>query len=241
MNNALKYLFDLQNIDFTILELQNSKEEFPKEAKRLEDGISNIYNSIQEIKTKLEMLGGEKDKLGTQITETQEQLGKSQDRLNSIKTNKEYDAVHAEIETQKHMVTNNDKRLQKVAHTIEELHTLLNDQQNLFDKTTAENQPKIDELRVKISGIDAQIASLMVEREKMLPEIPKHILRTYEHIKTNRKLNGKVVSVVTNADRNCTVCFQILQPHVINQVRRGIDLVFCQGCGSILVWQQHVM
>ncbi|MBN1982611.1 MAG: hypothetical protein JW795_13840 [Chitinivibrionales bacterium] len=240
MNKALKYLFDLQNVDFRILELQNSKQEFPKEAKKLEDGISKSYNSIQDMKSKLEMLLSEKEKLQGQLQDIQKNFDKSQERLNSIKTNKEYDAVHAELESSKHMVAANDKRVQKITQDIADLQTALNNEQNSFEKTTAENQPKIHELRVKISMIDSEIATIVTEREKILPEIPKHMLRTYEHIRSTRK-NGKVVSVVSTADRNCTVCYQILQPQVINQIRKGIDLIYCQGCGSILVWQDHVL
>ena len=240
MVKNLKCLFELQNIDFRIIELQNSKEEFPKEAKALEDMISDKFNTIQSVTAKIEQHQGEKKRIEEQLLEAKHNLEKSTIRLNAIKTNKEYDAVHLEIETLKNMILQNEKRVQKVASEMLENESVLNEYQNDFDKFVAEKRPVIDDLRAKISAIDSNISIIISERDKILPEIQKPYLKAYEHIRQSRK-NGKVLSIISGSQRNCSICFQNLQPQVINQVRRGTNLNYCQSCGSILVWQDHIV
>ncbi len=236
MINDLKNLLALQEVDLRILELEKSKEEFPVKVVELEKTISDAAAVVENTGLKIEEMKTEKKEVEDQIENAKISLERSQERLNTIRTNKEYDAVHSEIETHKHIVSGADKRLQKFANEIEALQTQLEEEETAHKQLLEENQPQIDELKATIATIDSSIAEVVSERDKLSPLINKQFVRTYDHIRATRK-RGTAISVVDNVERNCTVCFMVVPPQHINQMRKGPNLVFCQGCGSILIWE----
>jgi hypothetical protein len=239
MNKDLNNLLLLQEYDCAIIDLEISKEEFPIKVGDLEKAIRDAADAIEGAKAQKDKLLQEKKSVEDQIAQAAQALEKSQDRLNSIKTNKEYDAVHAEIETNKAIVAGADKRLKKFTGDIEALDTLINEKSDAFTKISSENQPQIDDLKAKIATIDSSVAEVVTKREAVAANVGKHIIRAYDHIRSNRK-KGKVISLVSGRERNCTVCYQAVPPQLINLVRKETELVYCQGCGSILIWEGSV-
>lgn len=239
MSTDFKNLIELQKIDLRIIKLEQSKEEFPKTVENLEKIISDAKGVLENIETRLEEARTEKKAIEEQKVNAKRSLEKSQERLNSVKTNKEYDAVHTEIETHKNLLSTADKKIQRFSDEIEAIEKELEEAKGEFDKAVEDNQPQIDELKEKIATIDSAIAEVVTEREKLLPNINKRYVRTYDHIRMGRK-KGMVISIVEGTHTNCSICYQKLQPQVVNQVRKGSDLVFCQNCGSILIWKELV-
>ena len=240
MKDNLKKLIELQSIDIRIIELERSKEEYPKTVEDLEKAISEAKAVSENSENRLGEVKNEKKVVEEQKTNAKLALEKSQERLNSIKTNKEYDAVHSEIETHKHIISTAEKKLQRFSDEIDALENEVNEAKIGYDKIVEENQPQIDELNAKIATIDSAIAEVVSERDNLVPEINKHVVRTYDHIRAGRK-SGKVLSIVDQTTRNCTICYQLLQPQVINQMRKENKIEYCQNCGSILILKESIV
>lgn len=236
MNEDMKNLLALQDADLRVIDLELSKEAFPRKVAELEGAINSIMEAIADTERKVAEAKVERKNVGEEITQAKTALDKSEERLNSITTNREYDAVHAEIEAQKHTVATGDKRLDASAGQLEEFDEALKLAQEELTRVREENQPQVDDLKEKIANIDSNVAQVLSERELVVPKIQKHFVRSYDHIRKTRK-NGQVLSIVSNADRTCSICFQVLDPRVVTDTRQGIELTFCQNCGSILVWE----
>lgn len=237
MLEDLKYLVELQEIDLRIKEQELAQEHFPAEVVKLNSQIEDVAATLSTIKDKLTQAQTDKSTWEEQVQKAQIGLEKSQERLNSIRTNREYDAVHAEIETQKGIINSAEQRRNALTSEIEKLQNDVAAQQAELDRITSENRPKIDELQSKIDAIDSNIAKIVVEREKLTPKIGKHILRQYDLIHSKRK-NGRVLSIITST-RTCSVCYKMLEPQLFNEIRRSNKLILCQSCGSIMIWQQN--
>lgn len=234
-----KNLIELEKIDLRVIDLEKSKEEYPKTVEELEKAISEAKAVLENSESKLNEIKNEKKSVEELKTNAKLSLEKSQERLNSIKTNKEYDAVHAEIETHKSIINTAEKKQQKFSDEIEALENELKESKSEYDKIVEENQPQIDELKAKIATIDSAIAEVVSERDNLVPKISKQLVRIYDHIRTGRK-RGKVLSIVDQKTRNCTICYQLLQPQVINQMRKENNIEYCQNCGSILILKESV-
>jgi len=239
MSNDYKMLLALQDCDLRIVDLERSKEEFPIKVAELEKAIADAAGTVESTQTRIEELTQEKKNVEEQVVNAKLSLEKSQERLNTIKTNKEYDAVHSEIETHKNIVATADKRIHKFTSEIEILGETLTEEKEAFENLSAENQPQIDDLKQKIATIDSSVADVVAEKENLIPQIAKPYIRAYNHIRANRK-KGKVISIISNADRNCTVCYQVVPPQLVNQIRKGNDIVYCQSCGSILILESSL-
>lgn len=234
MNKDLAYLVKLQEIDGRISEMESSKTVFPEQVTELEKQIEEARRNVARIEQRIGEVQAEKKALVERTAEAEEALGKSQERLSTIKTNREYDAVHAEIETHKSVVDNSGSNMANLDEELGRLEESLKIAGEDLENTKTENEPKIADLNEKIASIDSRIAQVVKEREGLLPQISKRFQRTYEQIR-KRRPSGQILAEVSPDDRTCSVCFKVLESQLFSEVRRGEKLLVCQSCGSILV------
>jgi uncharacterized protein len=235
MIHDLESLIQLQKIDDRIHQLVQSQADYPKVLAGLEAGVSKARKSVDFVLEKMAGLEGEKRSVKEKVEEAKNNLEKSQERLNSIKTNREYDAVHTEIETFKSIIAGADGRTKHIDEELEKEKQDLAANTAEFEKIKAENEAKISLLSTKISSIDSSIALQKKERDEICTGVPKPLLRTYEHILSRRK-TGKVLSFVNNDTQTCSSCFKVLETQLLNEIRRGSKMILCQNCGSIFIW-----
>ena len=136
MSNDFKKLIELEKIDLRIIELENSKEEYPKTVESLEKIISDAKATVENNESRLDEVRNEKKAVEEQKTNAKLSLEKSQERLNSVKTNKEYDAVHTEIETHKNILSSADKKIQRFSDEIEAIESELNEVKKISPRLT---------------------------------------------------------------------------------------------------------
>ena len=98
MPSELELLLKLQIVDYDLGELERSKEYLP-------DMMDNLRTEIEEAKTRLESTTAESNEkkvtvktLESEIAAKEAELQKYQQQMMSIKTNKEYDALVAQID-----------------------------------------------------------------------------------------------------------------------------------------------
>lgn len=235
MNKDLEKLTQLQTIDIRIVEIRRSSEEFPRMVADLESAIGRANANVDAAAKKIVDQETDKKNLLSKLTDAQEGLKKSEERLNSIKTNREYDAVHAEIEGHKHTLETTESKAGGLDAGITAARAGHEEAVKALETVRAENEPKIAELKAKIATIDSQIAEVVKERDALVPQIAKPALRMYEHILKKRK-TGQVIATIGQGSRNCSVCHKVLESQLVNEIRKGDRIQTCQSCGSILLW-----
>jgi hypothetical protein len=225
MLRDIEYLMQLQEIDIRIYEQELAKKQLPATVAELQKLMDMARKTMETAQERSKTAEQELLTLEDQMIKAEENLAKSQERLNSIKTNREYDAVHAEIETHKGIIHSSEARKKKVAEEIDRQKEAAKSAIEVFEQVRTENEPKIAELSAAIASIDSVAIT---------PLIAKPILRTYDLIR-NRRNHGRVLSEVSSA-RTCTVCYKVLEPHLVSDIKRAAKLILCQNCGSIFVW-----
>jgi len=233
----LEYLIKLQNIDLRIKEQELAKEQYPVAVLDLQAQIRNAESVRDTAAARLEQLTGSIAEFDDHTAKLRESLAKSQERLSSIQTNREYDAVHKEIEAQKGMLGTSESRKAGLEADIEKQKAALEEAEKEFERLKTELEPQIADLTAKIGAIDSNIAEITKERDEVSPQVSQHTQRTYDSIRKKRK-NGKAVSLVDSNARTCSTCFMVLQPQVFNVVKRGSKVVICESCGSMLLWDE---
>jgi uncharacterized protein len=238
MDSGLAKLLDLQQIDNEIHELDMSSCEFPERVAALEAEIREAADRISELETQLEESGKEKTAIAQEAEEARQALERSRTRLANIRTNREYDAVHSEIEAHEATIAGGKSRLESIEENRDKAEKEVAEVREQRDQLEKEHAPTLDELKEKIAAIDGKRQALVKKREAIAKEIPQRFLRTYEHIIKRRK-SGQVLSFVSSDSRTCSVCHKVLEPQVINELRAGTRLNICQSCGSILAWKEE--
>ena len=99
MNEQLKNLIELQQIDLKIIDLNNLIGDIPTRIAAAELPLNDSQRALRAGKEKLESLEKRKRDRERALDETGEKVRKLKARTSEIKTNKEYQALLTEIES----------------------------------------------------------------------------------------------------------------------------------------------
>jgi len=121
MHEDIRLLKELQDIDYWIGELERSKAFLPDMMKNLQEQMASMAADLSQKKARLQQAQIEVKELEIKIAETKELKEKYQEQMLSIKTNKEYDALVAQIEGAKTEVAKDEERCLELMNEIEQL------------------------------------------------------------------------------------------------------------------------
>ena len=235
MHPQVSVLVKLQAIDLSIEKIEETKEEYPKKTELLKENLKEKRRVTNLEREKLEKL--EQDRMREERILQQEiqRIEKHEERLLSVKTNKEYQAALKEIALAKE---SNSEREDNILNILEELDALrkgLGEQEKDCEKTCREFEKESNELEEKLEKFERQLAQETRRREKLYSEIDAEVLRMYKNIRKGR--HG--IAVVRVKNEFCQGCNMYMPPQLANEVQKGIDMVFCPSCNRILYWEKN--
>ena len=233
MNEQLRRLVELQEIDSVILSLADKIELLPGKLDQFKTPLEEATASFQKFKSKYEELNKRKKNKDLELEEIQDKINKLRSRSAEIKTNKEYEAHLKEIQ-------GFEKNRSKIE---DEILTLMEDIDN-FTKNLQE-----EELEIRKAEDDFQ------EREKLLEEEKKKLHAEIELQKAKRKdfiagideaiygqymtlLNRSGLAVVLAKDEVCLGCNYNIPPQLYNDIKRNDGIFTCFYCKRFLYYKE---
>jgi predicted nucleic acid-binding Zn-ribbon protein len=160
-----------------------------------------------------------------------ERKRKYDNQLYTVKNNKEYDAVTAEIEA---AVLDIDQTETKILETIEQEENLRKEGAEL-DERLAVLQRECDEQQAILAAREAEtrsmVEALQKQRSGLVALLRKPLLGAYQRI-----LNGKDGLAVVYVTRgSCGGCSTRIPPQRVMEIREMNQIRYCESCGRILV------
>lgn len=237
MQEDLQYLLELSSVDKKVHELKLMKKDLPVRIQTLKDGIEREKANL--------------DRVNQAITETKAKISENQDlgaleqtalttsnqRLEAISTNREYDAVHSEIATHK---KNIDVSQANVIHYQQILENLLKDKEAIeaeYKKVVDANEPELAKLTEELNGIEDKVAEEQTRSEAPRTRINKRVLSVYDRV-VSRRGNPNVIAAINRDQKACLVCNRTQTPQRLIEVSKKNNLLTCESCGSILIWKE---
>jgi hypothetical protein len=228
----LKILVALQSVDGQLFALEKAKGDLPSRVLELQNQRDQLAEQQRQKAAVLAETQSRRRSAEGALQMARERKKKYDQQLYSVKNNKEYDAVTAEIEM---AVADIDQAETKILEAIE--------QEDVLKKETAELEEKLKALQAECDeqqGILAQreqetrsmVETLRQQRDELAAKLRKPLLGAYQRI-----LNGKdglaVVEVVRGA---CGGCSTRIPPQRVMEIREMSQIRYCESCGRILVW-----
>jgi predicted nucleic acid-binding Zn-ribbon protein len=236
MRETLSMLSRLQEIDNTLDQLAHSKVDLPGEIEMLKRQVQELEDSITEGEAQLTEWEKERrqEELGLEMA--QDKLKKYQEQLYRIKTNREYDAIQAEIDAQKARISEHEEKILNLMTTSEELTETLQERRQELENLKAENVPHWERLENELSSIEDRMAIERDQRKKVTVRLKRGVLTAYERIRVGK--SGQ--AIVPIRKRACGGCFTTLPPQTIQEVRRTDRIITCENCGRIIYWDDNL-
>jgi len=235
VRNDLELLLRLQVIDYDLGELERSKDYLPDMMENLTREIKDAKEKLADTTGRLEEARVAQKNLELELKTRETELQKYQQQMMSIKTNKEYDALVAQIDSLKAQISDGEDKL---ILTIELIDRLSEENKTLEEKhqqVEENNRKQLHILQEKIDSIGDKVTDKYNSRKEVVSSITKPVFSNYERVRKGR--GGRaVVAVKKNA---CSSCFKALTPRKIQEIKRGEKVLTCDYCGCLLYWDNE--
>ncbi|MBD3288046.1 hypothetical protein GF337_04520 [candidate division KSB1 bacterium] len=227
----LAQLVKLQEIDHQIMKLKASLGNLPEQVEMLERQLNSTKAEINILKEELDQIDAEKRKLEGEISLLGEKKKKYQEQVYSVTTNKEYDAISAEIETTKAHIEERENTLLDFLDREEKVEQNLEEKEEQINELDSSFKEKDAVLKQKKKANEEELNKLEKERTSIVSQIRKPLYSRYERIRKAR--GGAALSEIKNY--TCQGCFATIPAQTVVEVRKMTDIILCETCGRILI------
>jgi len=225
----IEKLLRLQDADKEIKRLQDEVAEFPKRVAVIEQKLAGTKAQLEKAQASVKADEAARRKHDTTISDLRGKISKYRDQSLDVKTNEQYKALLHEIQfAEKEIAATEDKILELMVNA------------DARDKEVKAAQAELKAEMAEIEKEKEQARQRTAEDEKLLTEwrgkrdqlrsgIDADLLRQYERVS---KFRGSGISEVR--DHKCTACQVMLRPQTYNEIRSGLQLVYCDSCQRVL-------
>lgn len=225
----LSLLCELQEIDLSLHNLEQSLKTLPNKMKVVEAAYLAVKTELESTRAELSEVEKAKRSDESDLASSAEHLRVREAKLYAIKTNKEYQAALKEVSEGKRL---NREREDRILQAMEKIETLTKkntqleqdfaDKEDVFKKEEKSVRSEEALVREKIS-----IASR--HRPEIVSKIDKTTIRKYDFIR--QRYAQAVAGVI---DGICQGCSTRIPPQLFNEMLRRTDLKICPSCQRLI-------
>ena len=231
MNDQIKNLIKLQELDSQIISLEDEKEKLPRELEEEKSICDDFQNQANELKRELDGLQLKRKEKEIDLESKEEHIEKFQSQLYQVKTNKEYTALQNEINSIKADNSIIEEETLKFLEEIDSKEEELKSKRAEVEQKKKALDLKNKEAEKKLFELERELKRLKNDREEFIPRIEKQVLLKYEKI---LKVKGSSLALVKIKDSSCQGCFMNLRPQLIHEVKLGEKIIICENCSRII-------
>jgi hypothetical protein len=232
LREQLELLWELQKIDLDLKRIEEERDRYPKEMKKLDEKQNTEKERVQKEREKIELLEKERKKKEGQLTLDQDKIKRAEGRMSEVKTNKEYQALLSEIGAIKEAANHEEEEILQVLEEIDEIKKNLTKR----EKEVAINLEKIESeskvIQERVADGNVVWKKQMERREVLAKQLGSELFKLYHTLKEKRQ----GVSVVSAKSETCQGCFVNIPPQMYIEVQKNEVLIRCPNCNRILYW-----
>ncbi|MCB9260860.1 MAG: hypothetical protein H6607_00575 [Flavobacteriales bacterium] len=232
VEEKLRSLWNLQSIDKQMDNLRAVRGELPMEVADLEDDIAGLKTRLVNFEHEIEQfesaISGNKER----ISQAKQLEKKYNEQLNSVKNNREYDALTKEIEIQGLEVLAAEKKIGELQNSIVSKKELIEEVKHELDGRNIDLDNKKKELEEITGETEKEESKVGQSREKTVGTMDEKLFKAYDRIRKN-VFNGLAVAPVLRG--SCGGCFAKIPPQLQSDIRQRKKIVICEHCGRINV------
>jgi len=231
VENKLRNLFVLQQIDSHLDELEDMKGDLPAEVRALEARYEQLEATLTSLEEAMRTAFIQRDNADSEIVGLKQKLEKYRSQQYAVRNNREYDALTREMDA----ATETMARLEKEMDGFEGKATVARKDIDTTKEQVTELTALLEEKRAALAEVskanEDEELRYKHQREKIVRHIASSDLETYERIRRAKK--GKAVVPVKRGA--CGGCFNRVPPQRLLELRQNARVHTCERCGRILV------
>ena len=232
ITQKLKQLYELQLIDSEVDSIQIVKGELPMVVSDLEDEIGGLSTRVHKLEGNIAEMDKDHNSHKINIKQSEDNIKKYEKQLDSVKNNREFDALNKEINLQRLEIQLSEKKMKESAEQAKAKKLTLDaivEKQTTRQKDLEEKKTELDKI---IEKTDKEETTLIAKSDKYRKKIEVRLLHAYDTIR-KRYRNGLAVVMVKRSA--CGGCFNQIPPQVQLEIGLRKKIIACEHCGRVLV------
>ena len=229
-------LVKLQEIDIETGKLNAYLRDVPVQIKNLDQKLEEFTRKVE---TDTEFIAELNKKYRAYESDIQLNLGKiakSQEKLRSVKTNKEYQSSLKEIEDIKAINSKLEDEMLEFLEQIETAEQSLIESKQQSSQIVAEIRRDKEALIQTVEHSKKDLAALGSDRNAVAAALDAELLDIFKR-QLMKQGNGIAIVEVKNAV--CQGCHMNIPPQMYNELHRGNSLKYCPSCERVIYWQDQ--
>lgn len=235
IEEKLRALFELQQVDTSVDKIKILRGELPLEVQDLEDEIEGLQTRISKYEEDIAALDKTISGKRLEIQTSESLIKKYQEQQNNVKNNREYDSLSKEMEFQTLEIELCEKRIKEFTAQISEKKVVITESSTVLGERSGDLDVKKQELDEIVAETEKEEAVLNKKSDGIKEIIDPRLLTAYMKIKGNAHNGLAVVPVERDA---CGGCYNKIPPQRQLDIASRKKIIVCEYCGRVLVDNQ---
>lgn len=234
MKKQIEILVKFQRIEIEKKQIQLKLDDVSTKIEALDNRVAESENLLESESVRLDDLKKQYRQFESDVQMNLAQIQKSNEKLRSVKTNKEYQSMLKEIDEVK---KKNSLLEDEMIACLDQMDVV---EQDINEKTKALSEFKDQAAADKASILSdteegrKRLAQLEIEQENVFQQVDPDLMKKYVAVKA--LVRNTALAAVKNAV--CQGCNLNIPPQLFNELQRFESLTFCPHCQRIIYWQE---
>ncbi|MDR3146101.1 MAG: C4-type zinc ribbon domain-containing protein [Treponema sp.] len=234
MEDVFEKLRILQDILSQKIVLEQDIQEIPKLLTTQEELLARLKRSFIEKNQNYEKTKAAESEYRELLLAAEHARETAEGNMDSINTQREYEALDKEIRDASEKEQQYRKDLQREERLLADLDEQMKQNAALVEQQERELSERRAGIEAEIAEKTARTAKLEEEEREIGRDLDPEVLFKFERIIRNKMGRG-IVAIKSGV---CTGCHMILPAQFANVIRLGKEIVFCPYCSRILFYEE---
>lgn len=232
VEESLKILYQLQEVDNKIEEIRKLRGELPLEIEDLEDEVAGLQTRLAKYEEEQKERNTQISDKKNEIEEHKTLISKYKEQQNNVRNSREFNALTKEVEYKQLEIELAEKHINEFTESITQKKDIIKKAKAELKQKTADLKAKKSELKEVSAETEKEEIQLNKESEEFLQKLDDRLATAYVRIRNGAR-NGLAV-VTVNRDA-CGGCFNKIPPQRQLDIRARKKIIVCEHCGRILL------
>lgn len=232
MKQQLENLLELQKTEMEIGRLNNLLQSVSERLDALDAKQAFFQEAFEKDSAAMDNLKKKYRDLESDVQANESRVGKSQDKLAAVKTNKEYQALLREMEDIKATNSTLEDEMIVCLEQMESLETDLSEKNVDLRQLQGQITSEKDTIRLEADDNTKRLKEAEQLQSRLSEDVDKGLMTDYVQVK--RMVKNRAVVPVLQAI--CQGCHRKIPPQMFIELQRNDQLKFCPFCDRLIFW-----
>lgn len=234
LQEQLKVLENLQELDLKIRNLEIKKGGLPSELKTLKVSLLQKNTALEQAQKTVEEINKQHLQNVAALELNQDRLARANEKLEAVQNSNEFSAANKEVTQLNKFKEDLDRKSEETSKRLEEARAVVEKIQGEMAAIQADLDSKSGEVSSAAGELDGEIEKLMNERGAMTGDLKPQLVSKYDRIRKARE--GVGLSPVSGG--RCKSCNVMIPPQMNNLLHKAENMIACPSCQRILYLPQ---